>query len=243
VTESGAEKRDEERHHQKEDRNQEPEQPVVKDRRRLDPVTGQVRQPQTPGAGLPGSAGGADGQDTRDMPKDPFDAALEAELAGAETLTLELEQARRDATERLEDLRRLQAEYVNYRRRVERDREAVRDTAVANALAELLPILDDIGRARDHGDLAGPFKAVGEGLEQAVAKLGLVKFGEEGDRFDPTQHEALMHEYSDEVDEPTCVRIVMPGYRFGERIVRPARVAVAEPTVALPEEAENGNEG
>jgi molecular chaperone GrpE len=242
VTESGPEKRDEERHHQQEDRNQEPEQPVIKDRRRLDPVTGQVRRPQAPGAGLPGSAGGANGQDTRDMPKDPFDAALEAELAGAETLTLELEQARKDATERLEDLRRLQAEYVNYRRRVERDREAVRDTAVANALAELLPILDDIGRARDHGDLTGPFKAVGEGLEQAVAKLGLVKFGEEGDRFDPTQHEALMHEYSDEVDEPTCVRIVMPGYRFGERIVRPARVAVAEPTVALPEEAENANE-
>jgi molecular chaperone GrpE len=242
VTDSGADKRDEERHHEKEDRNQEPEQPVIRDRRRLDPVTGQVRQPQTPGAGSSGSAGGADGQGTRDMPKDPFDAALEAELAGAETLTLELEQARKDATERLEDLRRLQAEYVNYRRRVERDREAVRDTAVANALAELLPILDDIGRARDHGDLTGPFKAVGEGLEQAVAKLGLVKFGEEGERFDPTQHEALMHEYSDEVAEPTCVRILTPGYRFGERIVRPARVAVAEPTVALPQDAEDTNE-
>jgi molecular chaperone GrpE len=242
VTDSGADKRDEERNHEKEDRNQEPEQPVIRDRRRLDPVTGQVRQPQTPGAGSPGSAGGADGQGTRDMPKDPFDAALEAELAGAETLTLELEQARKDATERLEDLRRLQAEYVNYRRRVERDREAVRDTAVANSLAELLPILDDIGRARDHGDLTGPFKAVGEGLEQAVAKLGLVKFGEEGERFDPTQHEALMHEYSDQVEEPTCVRILMPGYRFGERIVRPARVAVAEPTVALPQDAENTNE-
>jgi molecular chaperone GrpE len=251
VSESEAEKREEPRDDERErteqkrrdkTTDQEPEQPVIRDRRRLDPVTGQVRQPQTPGAPPLGSAGAADGQSTRDMPRDPFDAALEAELAGAESLTLELDQARRDATERLEDLRRLQAEYVNYRRRVERDREAVRDTAVANALAELLPILDDIGRAREHGDLTGPFKAVGEALEQAVAKLGLVKFGEEGDRFDPTQHEALMHEYSDEVEEPTCVRILMPGYRFGERIVRPARVAVAEPTVALPQEAENTNE-
>jgi molecular chaperone GrpE len=237
VSESGEQNHPQRKHTGRthDDRNHEPEEPVIRDRRRLDPVTGQVRHPEASGEQSPSApAGGTD-----EMPPDPFDAAFEAELAGAESLTLELEHARKEATERLEDLRRLQAEYVNYRRRVERDREVVRDTAVANSLAELLPILDDIGRARDHGDLVGPFKVVGEALEQAVAKLGLVKFGEEGEQFDPTQHEALMHEYSDEVDEPTCVRIFMPGYRFGERIVRPARVAVAEPTVALPDDEGN----
>jgi molecular chaperone GrpE len=237
VSESGEQQHPDRKHTERDNRNHEPEEPVIRDRRRLDPVTGQVRHPETPGEQSPGGPGAG----TDEMPPDPFDAAMEAELAGVESLAVELDQARKDANERLEDLRRLQAEYINYRRRVERDREAVRDTAVANALAELLPILDDIGRARDHGDLSGPFKVVGEGLEQAVAKLGLVKYGEEGERFDPTQHDALMHEYSDEVDEPTCVRILMPGYRFGERIVRPARVAVAEPTVALPDD--EGNEG
>lgn len=200
------------------------EEPVIRDRRRIDPVTGELRQP----AQQAGSAAtGADG------PLDPFDAAFAAEL-GDDALAVELDRARTESAERLEDLRRLQAEYVNYRRRVERDRDIVRDSAVATALATLLPVLDDIGRARDHGDLTGAFKAVGEGVEQAVAKLGLVRFGEEGEPFDPVQHEALMHEYSDEVSEPTAVRILMPGYRFGERIVRPARVAVAEPTQGLP---------
>lgn len=226
----------------------EAEKPIIRDRRRIDPVTGQVRGPatgETPGpapspteatgSSQRGGSGQPAGSAWPDEVIDPFDAAFAAELAGAESLTVELERARREATERLEDLRRLQAEYVNYRKRVERDREVVRETAVANALAELLPVIDDIGRARDHGDLTGAFKAVGESLEQAVGKLGLVRFGEEGEPFDPTQHEALMHEYSDEVTEPTCVRILMPGYRFGERIVRPARVAVAEPTTELPD--------
>jgi molecular chaperone GrpE len=160
---------------------------------------------------------------------------LAEEIAGIEDLGQELDQARREAGERLEDLRRLQAEYINYRRRVERDREAVRDSAVANVLAELLPVLDDIGRAREHGDLNGGFKSVGEALEQVTAKLGLVRYGEPGDEFDPTVHEALMHGYADDVDVATCTEILMPGYRFGERVIRPARVAVAEPTAALPD--------
>jgi molecular chaperone GrpE len=95
-------------------------------------------------------------------------------------------------------------------------------------------VLDDIGRARDHGDLNGGFRSVGEALEATTTKLGLVRFGEPGDVFDPTVHEALMHEYSDEVTVPTCTQVLTPGYRFGSRVLRPARVAVAEPTEVLP---------
>ncbi len=91
-------------------------------------------------------------------------------------------------------------------------------------------MLDDIGRAREHEELTGGFKAVADALESAVSKLGLTTFGEVGDSFDPNVHEALMHSYSADVTEPTCVQILQPGYKVGERILRPARVAVAEPT-------------
>ncbi|MBE1564880.1 nucleotide exchange factor GrpE [Nonomuraea africana] len=131
--------------------------------------------------------------------------------------------------ERTADLQRLQAEYTNYRRRVERDRVAVREQAVAGALAELLPVLDDIGRARDHGELNGGFAKVAESLEAAVTKLGLTSFGQKGEPFDPTVHEALMHSYSSEVTEPTAIEVLQLGYRIGDRVLRPARVAVAEP--------------
>jgi molecular chaperone GrpE len=131
--------------------------------------------------------------------------------------------------ERTADLQRLQAEYANYRKRVERDRAAVREQALANVLAELLPVLDDIGRAREHGELSGGFKSIAESFESAVAKLGLTSYGEKGDTFDPVVHEALMHSYADDVTEPTCVQILQPGYKIGDRILRPARVAVAEP--------------
>jgi molecular chaperone GrpE len=194
----------------------EPVGPVVRDRRRLDPETGQVRDP-VPAANPSAPAVAAEG-----------DVDTNAALVAART----------EAAERLDDLRRLQAEYVNYRRRVERDRELVRENAVASALGEFLGVLDDIGRAREHGDLTGAFRSVGEAIEAATAKLGLERFGEPGDVFDPTVHEALMHEYSDEVTEPTCTRVLIPGYRFGDRLIRPARVAVAEPTEALPNPAE-----
>ena len=131
--------------------------------------------------------------------------------------------------ERTADLQRVHAEYANYRKRVERDRLAVREQALANVLSSLLPVLDDIGRAREHGDLNGAFKSVGESLETMAAKLGLESFGEPGEPFDPLVHEALMHSYSPDVTEPTAVQILQPGYKVGERIIRPARVAVAEP--------------
>ncbi|CAL9302295.1 nucleotide exchange factor GrpE [Streptomyces sp. SudanB182_2057] len=149
-----------------------------------------------------------------------------AENAG---LVAQLDQVRTALGERTADLQRLQAEYQNYRRRVERDRAAVKEIAVANLLTELLPVLDDIGRAREHGELVGGFKSVAESLETVAAKMGLQQFGKEGEPFDPTIHEALMHSYAPDVTETTCVAILQPGYRIGERTIRPARVAVAEP--------------
>ncbi|WP_333775902.1 nucleotide exchange factor GrpE [Streptomyces sp. IBSBF 3136] len=159
-------------------------------------------------------------------------------------LVAQLDQVRTALSERTLDLQRLQAEYQNYRRRVERDRVAVKEIAIANLLTELLPVLDDIGRAREHGELVGGFKSVAESLETVAAKMGLQQFGKEGEPFDPTIHEALMHSYAPDVTETTCVAILQPGYRIGERTIRPARVAVAEPqpgaqTVKAEEAEEN----
>jgi molecular chaperone GrpE len=154
-------------------------------------------------------------------------------------LTAQLDQVRTALAERTQDLQRLQAEFQNYRRRVERDRVAVKEMAVATLLTELLPVLDDIGRARDHGELLGGFKQVAESLEVVAAKMGLMQFGKEGEPFDPTVHEALMHSYSPDVTETTCVQILQPGYRIGERTIRPARVGVAEPQPGKPAEQDD----
>ncbi|MFI7132930.1 nucleotide exchange factor GrpE [Nonomuraea sp. NPDC050153] len=182
------------------------DEPVIRDNRKIDPETGQVRE-------------------TTVADQAPQPAAAEA-IANGE-LAAQL-------AERTADLQRLQAEYVNYRKRVERDRAAVREQAVAGALVELLPVLDDIGRARDHGELTGGFAKVAESLEAAVTKLGLSAFGQKGEPFDPTVHEALMHSYSPDVTEPTAIEVLQPGYRMGDRVLRPARVAVAEPGDATP---------
>jgi len=131
--------------------------------------------------------------------------------------------------ERTADLQRLQAEYANYRKRVDRDRAAVKEQAVASVLTGLLPVLDAIGQAREHGELSGGFKSVADSLSSALGKFGLVAYGETGDPFDPKIHEALTHTYSPDVTEDTCVEIWQPGYKVGDRILRPARVAVAEP--------------
>src|SRR5580693_6117030 len=208
--------------------------PVIRDRRRIDPETGQVRDPDRPGSagrtGAPGGTGrGRHSPGQAGQPAPPGsgssgavpDKDAEAEDEMAATLA--------QLAERTADVQRIQAEYANYRKRVERDRLAVREQALANVLAEMLPALDDIGRAREHGELSGGFKSVAESLESAVAKLGLVSYGEKGEPFDPVIHEALLHSYSDEVSVPTCVQILQPGYKIGDRILRPARVAVAEP--------------
>lgn len=127
------------------------------------------------------------------------------------------------------DLQRLQAEYQNYRKRVERDRALASELAIAAILMELLPVLDDLDRAREHGELEGGFKSVAEQIEKTVEKLGLVKFGEAGTPFDPQIHEALMHLTSLDVQEATATQILQPGYKLKERVLRPARVAVTDP--------------
>jgi len=158
-----------------------------------------------------------------------------ANLAVAELIaklaerTNELQSAQAELGERTADLQRLQAEYVNYRRRVERDRIAMAEMALGKVLTGLLPVLDDIGRARDHGELEGGFRQVAESLENQLAKLGLEQFGTAGELFDPNVHEALMHTVSPDVEEDTCVEILQPGYRLGDRILRVARVTVAQP--------------
>ena len=128
-----------------------------------------------------------------------------------------------------DDLKRLQAEYVNYKRRVDRDRELIRQNAVFTVLTGLMPVLDDLDRAREHGELEGGFKAVADSLERIVAAQGLEKFGAPGDEFDPRLHEALMHSHSPDVTTTTCQNVISAGYRIGERVIRPARVTVVDP--------------
>lgn len=127
------------------------------------------------------------------------------------------------------DLQRLQAEYSNYRKRVERDRAVASEIAVASVLSELLSTLDDIDRAAQHGELTGGFKSVADQLISTTTKLGLEKYGNDGDEFDPQIHEALMHETSADVKVPTASKILQPGYKFKERVLRPARVSVTDP--------------
>jgi molecular chaperone GrpE len=190
---------------------------VIRDKRRIDPQTGQVREPRT--AAAPSGPGPAQGTATTDG-SSPGDTA-ESQGDAAATLA-----------ERTADLQRLQAEYVNYKRRVDRDRETARHNAIGSVLSALLPVLDDINRAREHDELSGGFKAVAESLERTVQSLGLQSFGEPGEPFDPRIHEALMHSYSGDVTEPVSAAVLQVGYRHGDRILRPARVAVAEPPAA-----------
>ncbi|MEV1146784.1 nucleotide exchange factor GrpE [Micromonospora sp. NPDC049799] len=157
------------------------------------------------------------------------DAPAEPVGASAPALGAELEALRAELDERTRDVQRVSAEYANYRKRVDRDRGLVTEQATGAVLAALLPILDDLDRAREHGDLVGPFGTVAEQLTTALGKFGLTPFGEQGDPFDPTRHEAVAHQTSAEVTEPTCVQVMRRGYQIGERLLRPALVAVADP--------------
>ena len=127
------------------------------------------------------------------------------------------------------DLQRLQAEYANYRKRVERDRALAHELAIGGVLTELLATLDDIARATEHGELTGGFKSVADQITATTARLGLEQYGTAGDAFDPQIHEALLHDTSADVTVPTATKILQPGYKFKERILRPARVAVTDP--------------
>src|SRR3954469_20105002 len=165
----------------------EPERPVIRDKRRFDPATGEVR---------PDAAAAASGA----APADP--GALDDELA--ELVSSDIA---RQLDERTSDLQRLQAEFANYRRRVERDRQAVAEQALGSVLVGLLPVLDDIDRARSHGEVDGGFKLVADGLETTLTKLGLQRFGEGGGPFAPTVREGLTHALWADVTEPVCAEV------------------------------------
>jgi len=204
-----------------------PTRPVIRDRRKLDPATGQVREQfahphdaaasSRTGAASPGASGGADvGPTDGALDVGPTDGALDA--------------AEAKAAEYLADLQRLQAEYVNYRKRVDRDRFVARELAIAEVIEALTPTLDEIDLARRHGELeGGPFAAIAEKLEAALQRFGWERYGAVGEGFDPTVHEALMHGHSDDVTESTVTQVLQPGHRVGDRILRAARVAVTDP--------------
>lgn len=204
----------------------EPADPTVfRDPRRGERTTPEPEVPSAEaGVGegdLPDAAPAQDGD--APAPESPADAAA---LSGA---------AEALAAERLGDLQRLQAEYVNYRRRVERDAAATRELALATVLEAILPVLDDIALARQHGDLAGPFSAIAEKLEASTARLGLESYGAAGEVFDPAVHDALLQSVDEGApagSDPVVGQVLQPGYRMtgaSGRTLRAARVSVVSP--------------
>ena len=198
---------------------------VVRDRRRIDPVTGQLRNP------VNGDDPVADEQQAKPeaqqgepAPETGAEAPAEQPAAGSEAQA----ELQKRVDELTEDLKRVTAEYANYRKRVERDREAMVLSAKASLAGELLMVLDDLERAEAHGDLTGAFKAVADKLVNTLNSAGLEAFGEEGDEFDPSVHEAVQHSTSPEVSGPTVTAVLRRGYRFGDRVLRPAMVAVTD---------------
>jgi molecular chaperone GrpE len=230
--------------------------PTIRDRRRLDPETGQVREESagSPEPADPIDEAGTNGGQAGKKPAHASDAPIDAEPEKADAevpadrdeeqaesteevsldgILADLDAARSSAAERLNDLQRLQAEFVNYRRRVDRDRDVAKETAIAGVLEAMLPVLDDVHLARQHGDLeSGPFAAIAEKLETVLERFGLTRYGEAGEEFDPAVHEALMRteaELAEGTTTTTVVQVLQPGYRSGDRVLRAARVAVADP--------------
>ena len=196
------------------------EHPVVRDKRRVN-ADGSVREPGpswAPAASMPTAPAGAPLADTTSAAA----SALEAQV-----------------TELTDTLQRVKAEYDNYRRRTEKEKQLAGEMATAQVLSLLLPMLDDVERARSHGDLTGAFAAVGDALTTLALKLGLEQYGESGDVFDPQIHDAVMTVAPIVGAEVTVVADAFRrGYRFGGRVLRPAQVAVADP--AAPEAAAGG---
>jgi len=163
---------------------------------------------------------------------------LEPEESAPESSDQELSDAVNEALAEVEidevavltsDLQRVQAEYANYRKRVDRDRITANEITTAVVLSELLPVLDDIARAGEHGELTGGFKAVADQLLAITTKFGLTQFADVDVPFDPNIHEALMHSTSPDVKETLVTQVLQPGFKFKERVIRPARVAVTDP--------------
>ncbi|GAA2172848.1 nucleotide exchange factor GrpE [Arthrobacter parietis] len=225
-------------HHGNEEEHQEPVS--FRDNRKIDPETGQVRGQQDAGGtagsddtgSAPSAGAGQESEAPTDGPADGQDALAQAEVilneaGGGE----EVPAASTDVEAELRnDFLRLQAEYVNYRKRVERDRDVARDMAVIGVLNSLMPVLDDIDAARQHGDLAdGPFAAISTKLENALKTYGLSRIDETGVEFDPNIHEALIQQPSAEVQFDSVSQILRVGYKKNDRVLRAAQVIVAVP--------------
>jgi molecular chaperone GrpE len=222
----------------------EQERVVVRDRRRIDPLTGEVRIP--PGAAAPGGAGPPGRRSDDRSATDETEVVVDAEQVVSDPAEQKMVELSAQLDERTADLQRVSAEYANYRRRVDRDREAVSVNARAQVAGQLLIVLDDIDRAAAHGDLTGAFKAVADKLVNVATGVGLESFGVVGDPFDPAVHEAVQHDTSAEVNGPTVTLVMRQGYRIGDRVLRPAMVAVtdrdpsAPPPEVAPEASESG---
>jgi molecular chaperone GrpE len=216
------------------------EKVVVRDKRRVRPASARAEPGAETGPPQPDAA--APATDAPPSTAEPSTAGPAevgpaevgpAEVGPAEVgpagFAAELEAVRAELEERTRDLQRVSAEYANYRKRVDRDRALIGEQAAATVLSALLPVLDDLDRAREHGELAEGVAAVVDQLLATTAKFGLSAFGEKGDPFDPNRHEAVAHQTSIEVSQPTCVDILRRGYLLGDRLLRPAMVAVADP--------------
>ena len=207
------------------------EQPrvVIRDKRRIDPISGEVRAPagEQPAGAPPGPTLAGEQMSEHEMPVDDQPQQAPSAGGGGDDLSAQL-------AERTEDLQRVTAEYANYRRRVDRDRTLVVDQAAERFATGLFPIVDDIERARDHGDLTGAFKLVADRILGLLNGLGVEAFGAAGDAFDPALHEAVMHDTSADVAVPTATTVLRQGFRRGDRVLRTAMVAVTEPENPAP---------
>ncbi|MEV7133482.1 nucleotide exchange factor GrpE [Arthrobacter sp. NPDC093128] len=211
--------------HENERGDNEPQKPIIRDNRKVDPETGAARHPEREGhADKAGKTAETEG----DALSQAEDILNSVEVPAEESVAQGVGAA--EAEELKNDLRRLQAEYVNYRKRVERDRAVAGEMAVIGVLNSLLPVLDDVDAARQHGDLAdGPFAAIAAKLENALKTYGLVRIDETGVEFDPTIHEALIQQPGEDVEIDTVSQVLRSGYKSGERVLRAAQVIVAVP--------------
>ncbi|GAA1254311.1 nucleotide exchange factor GrpE [Arthrobacter pascens] len=223
----------EEEHGSSRDQGSKRDEPVIRDHRKVDPVTGQARHPK--------------GEKHAEPVAEPLETSADSDgdaLAQAEEILNRVDvpaeesvaqgvatgSTTAEATELKNDLLRLQAEYVNYRKRVERDRAVAGEMAVIGVLNSLLPVLDDVDAARQHGDLTdGPFAAIAAKLENALKTYGLVRIDETGVEFDPTIHEALIQQPGEDIEVDTVSQVLRSGYKSGERVLRAAQVIVAVP--------------
>ncbi len=224
------------------DENHDHEEPVIRDKRRIDPETGEVRRVADAAnaeAEAEAEAEGAPEEGASVAADAGADAAASEEAAELDEDVLTVDdilnaanaEVREPTDEHLADLKRVTAEYANYRKRTEANREVERERALGAAVRVLLPVLDDLDRAEKHGDLEGdaPFATIAAKLRAAAEKLGLSRFGEVGETFDPQRHEAIFQQPSDEVETDTVAEVVEPGYLLGGTLLRPAKVVVKTP--------------